>query len=566
MGFFKKVFRPIRKIAKKIIPKEIRPALPFIASAAFGPAGMFGGVGSQYVSNAALRQALAAGITSAATDEDGNPLRAAGLAAAPALLSQGVGALGEGTGSIADFVNKTKTITDGDKIMKTKSLVERAQALAEPSGIMDTAKVIGGQTAIDQSAKLAEINQDEIDKYNEELRKQGVLDKTKRRTSIYNIYLNAGYEPDYVNSMLDRYGYAEGGISEMFKDMNPRMQGFSAPRSATSLFRRKPSDVDVEMSALLEESSDNDDDEKDTKKRSTKKRKKPVEVTTGGELASGLREAAQGIEAAFGTPFGGVAPAEFKRFAQGGEVEIEEETDDLGIMDLMRDQGIEYGEQVSNAQNDELLEKLFEEFLDMGFSPEDAAKKAREAFDNMSQGQGITRTQVASGYKDDIEEMYEQYVFEMEEQGLQPMSFSQFLAQARSGMADGGRAGYRKGGAIMKLINMGMDPSTALSLYDDWKDSGSGLSFEDYVGYGTIDNYKDGGITSMADGGIMEKDMRGGGFIPEGTKERADDVPARLSKNEFVMTADAVRAAGGGSVNQGAKRMYDMMYNLEGKV
>ena len=55
-------------------------------------------------------------------------------------------------------------------------------------------------------------------------------------------------------------------------------------------------------------------------------------------------------------------------------------------------------------------------------------------------------------------------------------------------------------------------------------------------------------------------------FIPEGSKERADDVPARLSKNEFVMTADAVRAAGGGSVNKGAKRMYDMMYQLEGKV
>jgi hypothetical protein len=71
---------------------------------------------------------------------------------------------------------------------------------------------------------------------------------------------------------------------------------------------------------------------------------------------------------------------------------------------------------------------------------------------------------------------------------------------------------------------------------------------------------------NKAGGGIMEKDMRGGGFIPEGTKERADDVPARLSKNEFVMTADAVRAAGGGSVNKGAKRMYDMMYQLEGKV
>ena len=49
-------------------------------------------------------------------------------------------------------------------------------------------------------------------------------------------------------------------------------------------------------------------------------------------------------------------------------------------------------------------------------------------------------------------------------------------------------------------------------------------------------------------------------------KELEDDVPARLSKNEFVMTADAVRAAGGGSINKGAKRMYDMMYSLEGKI
>ena len=63
----------------------------------------------------------------------------------------------------------------------------------------------------------------------------------------------------------------------------------------------------------------------------------------------------------------------------------------------------------------------------------------------------------------------------------------------------------------------------------------------------------------------MEMDYRGGGFIPMGSKERADDVPARVSKNEFVMTADAVRAAGGGSVNKGAKKMYDLMNNLEAR-
>ena len=81
-----------------------------------------------------------------------------------------------------------------------------------------------------------------------------------------------------------------------------------------------------------------------------------------------------------------------------------------------------------------------------------------------------------------------------------------------------------------------------------------------------------GGIASMrpmyAEGGIMnlggnEMDLRGGGFVPIGKKEKADDVPARLSKNEFVMTADAVRGAGGGNINVGAKRMYDMMNQYE---
>ena len=73
---------------------------------------------------------------------------------------------------------------------------------------------------------------------------------------------------------------------------------------------------------------------------------------------------------------------------------------------------------------------------------------------------------------------------------------------------------------------------------------------------------KDGGLMDL-DG--KEMDLRKGGFVPIGKKERADDVPARLSKNEFVMTADAVRAAGGGSVNEGAKRMYKVMNDLEAR-
>ena len=77
--------------------------------------------------------------------------------------------------------------------------------------------------------------------------------------------------------------------------------------------------------------------------------------------------------------------------------------------------------------------------------------------------------------------------------------------------------------------------------------------------------------SKKAGGGLMdlggtEMDLRGGGFVPIGAKEKADDVPARLSKNEFVFTADAVRAAGGGSVEKGAQKMYNTMKQLEDSI
>ena len=78
-----------------------------------------------------------------------------------------------------------------------------------------------------------------------------------------------------------------------------------------------------------------------------------------------------------------------------------------------------------------------------------------------------------------------------------------------------------------------------------------------------------GGRIRAQEGGLMnlgglEKDYRQeGGFVPLGGEEKADDVPARLSKNEFVFTADAVRAAGGGDIDAGAEVMENVMENLE---
>ena len=85
-----------------------------------------------------------------------------------------------------------------------------------------------------------------------------------------------------------------------------------------------------------------------------------------------------------------------------------------------------------------------------------------------------------------------------------------------------------------------------------------------------IDAMAQGGRAGFAEGGGimdrggMEKDYRNtGGFVDLGAKEKADDVPARLSVNEFVMTADAVRGAGGGDIDKGAEIMERVMKNLE---
>jgi len=72
---------------------------------------------------------------------------------------------------------------------------------------------------------------------------------------------------------------------------------------------------------------------------------------------------------------------------------------------------------------------------------------------------------------------------------------------------------------------------------------------------------QEGGLMDL---GGMEKDYRNnGGFVAIGGEEKADDVPARLSRNEFVFTADAVRGAGGGDIDKGAEIMENVMKNLE---
>jgi hypothetical protein len=99
--------------------------------------------------------------------------------------------------------------------------------------------------------------------------------------------------------------------------------------------------------------------------------------------------------------------------------------------------------------------------------------------------------------------------------------------------------------------------------------SGIHLPFGNYGSEGYRTTVATGGRIGKAEGGLMdlggmEKDYRNdGGFVPIGEYEKKDDVPARLSVNEFVFTADAVRGAGQGDIDKGAEIMENMMENLE---
>ena len=183
--------------------------------------------------------------------------------------------------------------------------------------------------------------------------------------------------------------------------------------------------------------------------------------------------------------------------------------------------------------------------------------------------------------------------------------------------ADGGRAGYANGMMVddedeefirtragitrrmpKTFLQMGggagvqQAEQMLMAEYVKYKNRGGTLSFQEFikavleqetqtVGSGMeqpVAMAANGGRMGKQEGGIMEteeaeemidlggqeKDFREtGGFVDLGKEEKADDVPARLSKNEFVFTADAVRNAGGGDIDKGAEIMENLMKNLE---
>ena len=204
----------------------------------------------------------------------------------------------------------------------------------------------------------------------------------------------------------------------------------------------------------------------------------------------------------------------------------------------------------SNIENDKILEALFEKYLDMGLSPKDAAKAAQEEFDRMSKMKmESTRGLAALGGR---------------------MNFDKGTPMGLAGL------GSLMDEEMVVIIQFDENGQPILkqvpksSVMPNMKGSENIKRMEKAEGDSASTNaMQAAGIEGLPirqnPKGVKELDLRKtGGFIPPvGIKEKEDDIPAMLSNNEFVFTADAVRGMGDGNVNLGAQRMYDMMKKLE---
>jgi len=298
----------------------------------------------------------------------------------------------------------------------------------------------------------------------------------------------------------------------------------------------------------------------------------------------------------------------------------------------------------SDDANQRFLEQLYEQLLDEGFSPEEAAKKARQLAQERSMADGGRAQYGLGSLVKSVGKAVKGVVkgagkILKSPAGLLALNFAPMLIPGGASTLFGGKnpmfnigniLGLKKGADAMNALKVGGAGAaiTGLLAEREQQEGESDMDYaqrraqvndqlkvqfsrlypkgenetpEDYdirinalvegADDQTVDigNMADGGRVGRAFGsdklveqasgieglpinvnskGVKELDMRKtGGFIPPvGVKEKADDIPAMLSNNEFVFTADAVRAAGGGSVNKGAQRMYDLMKNLESKV
>ena len=485
----KRLFKSARKRVKKLIPKEIRPFVPYLAAMIPGANLGLGAL------NPALQKAIIAGGTRFATDDEAD-IKDIGITAALA--------------SAPDALGQFSKSGEAAKLSMGDPGFFKQQAQLGASKLAGLAKdkpltTLGVQAGTDAAIKQIELDQEALEKYEADLLSRGIKNKAARRNAIFNVFVNAGYTGDEVNSMLDSYGYKSGGY----------VPGV-------------PKNVDTESEDYI----------MDNEESQALFGKYPIELSLEEQMEL------------YGK----------KKYAVGGKVK-KKETPSAGIMTIETDAKV----------NDDDDEMSMEEFIDMMKGGDDDEVSIDDSLSYAQQGLGMLQGDVkpmpmmrfADGGFGGITKAVES----IEEK---PKEF----------LVDKLKVTQKPGQSEMRAIIEAMYNDIDGVMPEDRKREFYELYAPQMYRSGEMEKPEfefiqteilDKEVPKMKEGGIMdlggkEMDLRKGGFVPIGKKERADDVPARLSKNEFVMTADAVRAAGGGSVNKGAKRMYNLMNSLEARV
>ncbi len=600
MGFLKKITRPISRVLDKVIPNEIKPALPFLAAAApFMAPGLMSLGGNTMLSRAlisgglnlgsqlaqegsegdfdALSLAMASGI-GALSAPGTQPTTVRGDLRVPSSIGPGNAVAGSIDPGIATETIGTTTLPGfgAERVVSagTPSAGDYLRGLSDSGGIGDKGleflakgsdKLIGLQEGLaadgifsKAGAKALSIpfTQGTMDlavAENRRFNKQQIIDdalsaleegadSAARASAIRLAMQQYGFTEDEITETISSAGYRAGGRVGLSMGGDPDFSGIKG--AVKSVDENMRADRAGDFFRLRDEAIQKGDSDK-------------------------IKE----IESDFFREFGMVMP---KMAKDGGRIGFRDgsSTGSFGL-DRYASEMISEGNMLNKDATDFLnkYEGMVEEgkadarFFDLlkEFKTlEDRAEKTPDKFTNTKladEAEGIMSVEDMKYYDkkaedvdkklNDLDKRLSDIDTEFTTKGIDASEltrtpdFQEWLGLYMS----------ESGTSRKKALNH-PNADIYLGLL------GARLKGRDESFYEAVPRKKDGGLMNL---GGKEMDLRKGGFVPIGKKERADDVPARLSKNEFVMTADAVRAAGGGSVNEGAKRMYDVMNKLEAR-
>lgn len=463
----------IRKTISKIIPKEIKPVLPYAALMIPGLQGAGGLFANMGITNTLAQKAIISGLTRGITDDQakfGDIARASALAIAPDVIQSGLGSLGNYlTPQTTEALKAGMSVSGGGNAIPISQQIgqlatkaaesQTLQGFVNPGTLMETAKAVAAPSVVEYSANAVEAAKKAQEEYQRELQAMGNLagaNKEDQMNYIRRAMVSAGFNEDEISSAISRSGFVYGGrvgygLGSLVK---PAMRGLKGMKNKIVDFISKMTD-DIEIRTQTDYADDSGASFDIYITPKTERGKNTLDQISQMGLAEKFNDGRYFIN----------------------DVNLEEATMSLN----------ERGIKASGVYEPTAKGEQFESFRTAGQGPYGA----------------------------------DYYGYDRLKEGLR--------GPKRPPM--------------------------------------------DEVDYDTIpsptdkpEGFAQGGLMTLRMGGMpAEMDLRKGGFVPLGKRERADDVPARLSKNEFVFTAKAVRNAGGGDIRKGAKRMYQIMNQLEAR-